>query len=660
MTSGVGALIGGRFLLQERIGQGGMGRVWRGHDQTLDREVAVKELLLPASLSDEERADLVARMTREARAAARLNHPGVVTIHDVVEHDGAPWIVMELVSGRSLGAEIAACGGRLPWERVADIGAKIADALGHAHAAKIVHRDMKPDNVLIAGDRVVVTDFGIARVADANSKLTATGTVMGTPQFMAPEQLEGAQVGPAADMWSLGATLYTAAEGRSPFEGPTLSAVIAGVLARDPAPPQYSGPMIAVLAQLLTKSPEARPSADRAAQGLRAALAGQSVTAPQAPAASGHVPTVLSGSGSGGLDGGPQSPVLGVPEVAAAAKTAGSALARGTRQATPHQATVGQQVPRQQPGAQQPKQPNVPTRQQAVPRLLTVGLILAAAFGLAQVVEAFIRLPYGSHPLLAQAQPVISLDALILPASAGPRLVGFVTNAEFYWGMLVLLIAAPVTALATLHQPKARWLRAVVLGICPAALGWLVGDVDELWKETTYVMRYSQYYQGFFGSRAFIGYVAAPCADALGVAAFLILLAAFRSQVKRGPWAVPRTQPVLVLCAAVLGTGLGNAYTLKGWLSSRYAIGHGSATILELIVLLVVGVLVPIYALGITDRVLGGAVLAGWAGLSFLLTLQSYENNVQNVASLLFLVAAAGLAIWYARGKPAALAPPTA
>jgi hypothetical protein len=353
MTSGVGALIGGRFLLQERIGQGGMGRVWRGHDKTLDREVAVKELLLPATLSEEERADLVARMTREARAAARLNHPGVVTIHDVVEHDGAPWIVMELVTGRSLGAEIAASGGRLPWERVADIGAKIADALGHAHAAKIVHRDMKPDNVLIAGDRVVVTDFGIARVTDANSKLTATGTVMGTPQFMAPEQLEGAQVGPAADMWSLGATLYTAAEGRSPFEGPTLSAVIAGVLAREPAPPQYSGPMVAVLAQLLTKSPDARPSAEGAAQGLRAALARQSVTEPQVPAGGGHVATVLSGSGSGsgsgGLGSGAQSPALGVPtaSVAAAApagagahQTTGPALPGGNRAALGLQGTL--------------------------------------------------------------------------------------------------------------------------------------------------------------------------------------------------------------------------------------------------------------------------------------------------------------------------------
>ncbi|MFD0902016.1 serine/threonine-protein kinase [Actinomadura sediminis] len=265
-------VLAGRYRRLDRIGRGGMGAVWRAYDADLDREVAVKELWVPEQVAEPERAVWYARMEREARAAARLRHPGIVTVYDRVRgEDGRPWIVMELVRGRSLDRVLAE-DGPLPVRRVAAIGLAMLDALAAAHAEGIVHRDVKPANVLLEGERVVLTDFGIAAV-EGDAALTRTGAVLGTPAYMAPEQVDGESATAASDLWSLGATLYAAVEGRPPFTAPTHGALFVAIATRDPEPPQCGGPLAEAVNGLLHKNPADRPSPDRLRELLDTAAA---------------------------------------------------------------------------------------------------------------------------------------------------------------------------------------------------------------------------------------------------------------------------------------------------------------------------------------------------------------------------------------------------
>ncbi|MFI6518701.1 protein kinase [Spirillospora sp. NPDC050679] len=257
-----GRLLGARYRLDAVVGRGGMGTVWHAHDLMLDREVAVKEVVLPPGLTDSERNVLYERTFREARASARLNHPGVVTVHDVVEADGSPWIVMELVRARSLQDLLEQ--GPLSHRRVAEIGLQMLGALRHAHEKGILHRDVKPSNVLITDTgRVVLTDFGIAQM-EGDATLTQTGLVMGSPAYIPPERAAGERAVPASDLWALGATLYAALEGRSPYERSDAMSSLQAALTEPVPPPRNAGPLARVLEGLLAREPMHRMNAAQA------------------------------------------------------------------------------------------------------------------------------------------------------------------------------------------------------------------------------------------------------------------------------------------------------------------------------------------------------------------------------------------------------------
>ncbi|SET08728.1 serine/threonine-protein kinase [Geodermatophilus poikilotrophus] len=275
-------LLAGRYALSEVLGRGGMGVVWRATDLKLDRPVAVKEVTFALHLSDEERRLLRERTMREARTAARLDHPSVTSVYDVVEEDGRPWLVMEHVESCSL-QQVLDGQGPLPWPAVARIGLDVLAGLTAAHEAGIVHRDVKPGNVLVAPDgRACLTDFGIA-TATGDPAITTTGAIIGSPSYMAPERAHGEQPGPAVDLWSLGATLYTAVEGRQAFARGEPMATLMAVVTEEPPPPVHAGPLEPVLRGLLTKDPAQRMTAEQARRELHAALDSTRGTTPWSP-----------------------------------------------------------------------------------------------------------------------------------------------------------------------------------------------------------------------------------------------------------------------------------------------------------------------------------------------------------------------------------------
>ncbi|MGW0188778.1 protein kinase domain-containing protein [Streptomyces sp. NPDC003362] len=263
-----GLLVAERYRLVEIIGQGGMGRVWRAADEILDREVAVKEMRIDG-LDAEDARTRRERVLREARATARLDHPNVVRVYDVVDEGERLWIVMELIPGRSL-EQIMTEQGPLSPRETARIGLGLVAALREVHARGVLHRDIKPGNVLAGPDgrRVVLTDFGIAAIQDAKA-LTMVGMLVGSPDYMAPERVSGRPQGPPSDLWSLGATLCAALAGHSPFSRDTTLATLHAVLYEEPRLPHSAGPLSDVLSALLAKDPAARPDPAAVEAALR-------------------------------------------------------------------------------------------------------------------------------------------------------------------------------------------------------------------------------------------------------------------------------------------------------------------------------------------------------------------------------------------------------
>ncbi|NLU66879.1 serine/threonine-protein kinase [Streptomyces sp. HNM0574] len=275
MSEDAGRLVGKRYRLGGVLGRGGMGTVWRAEDEILGRTVAVKELRFPASVDEDEKQRLVTRTLREAKAIARIRSGSAVTVFDVVDEDGRPWIVMELVEGRSLADQIREDGPLEP-QRAAEVGLAILDVLRAAHREGILHRDVKPSNVLLEDGtgRVVLTDFGIAKV-EGDPSVTSTGMLVGAPSYISPERARGKPPGPPADLWSLGGLLFAAVEGRPPYDKGSAISTLTAVMTEPVPEPERAGGLREVIFGLLAKDPDERLDVAAAQALLRPVAAGE-------------------------------------------------------------------------------------------------------------------------------------------------------------------------------------------------------------------------------------------------------------------------------------------------------------------------------------------------------------------------------------------------
>ena len=425
-------LLAGRYRLHTVIGQGGMGVVWRGRDELLNRDVAVKEIVFPPDLSEPERQLACHRATREAQVAARLTHVNVVRVYDIVEEDGHPCIVMELLPYQSL-SELMAADGPLPPARVARIGLGVLAALRAAHREGILHRDVKPANILVGPEgRVVLTDFGIARAAGVPT-LTTDGTVVGSPSYMAPERARGGQPGAAADLWGLGALLYAAVEGHPPFERDGALATLTAVVADEPEPLHNAGPLEPVITGLLRKDPAERLGSQEAGRLLREAAAR---TDPDGTVSSPRPPGDTQ-------PGDPAEPAAGKPEPVAAPASPGAPPSAGSPQVAPGRLRLRLRAPDRRDRSGRRHSRRLPVLLTVV--VLVVAGIIATAFALGSSPRPAASGPTGARPSAAASGGAATSAA---PPSASPSGASAPASAAASPSSSARASSSPATALA--------------------------------------------------------------------------------------------------------------------------------------------------------------------------------------------------------------------